>query len=259
MCVCDLLKHAQHPVIGRWLAKRGRRDDVVIVTKVGMWDRHPGLGANNIRAAAEDSLRRLGIAYIDLYYAHRDDESTPLKETLGAFDALVRAGKVRYVGASNYSAPRLRQALQISQREGLASYVALQTHYNLMERDYESQLAGVAAEHKLAVLAYFALAMGFLTGKYRAGTRVDSARAQRASAYLDERGERPWHSSCTFVEPKGARRAAIVTRSVMAGSGTFTLATPFIAEDSPPDSSEDHTCPEPTAAPSAGKPTKCRT
>ena len=177
-------------VIGRWLAKRGRRDDVVIATKVGMWDRHPGLGANNIRAAAEDSLRRLGIDYIDLYYAHRDDESTPLTETLGAFDALVRAGRVRYVGASNYSAPRLRQALQISQRENLAGYVALQTHYNLMERDYESQLAGVAAEHKLAVLPYFALAMGFLTGKYRAGTRVDSARAQRASAYLDERGER---------------------------------------------------------------------
>lgn len=177
-------------VIGRWLAKRGRRDDVVIATKVGMWDRHPGLGASNIRAAAEDSLRRLSIDYIDLYYAHRDDESTPLTETLGAFDALVRAGKVRYVGVSNYSAPRLRQALQISQREGLAGYVALQTHYNLMERDYESQLAGVAAEHKLAVLPYFALAMGFLTGKYRAGARVDSARAQRASAYLDERGER---------------------------------------------------------------------
>ncbi|MDQ3763950.1 MAG: aldo/keto reductase [Actinomycetota bacterium] len=177
-------------IIGRWLAKRGRRDDVVIATKVGLWDRWPGLGAKNIRAAAEDSLRRLGIDHIDLYYAHRDDESIPLEETLGAFDALVRGGKVRYIGASNYSAPRLRQALQTSQREGLARYMALQTHYNLMERDYESKLSGVAAEHKLAVLPYFALAMGFLTGKYRAGTRVDSARAERASAYLDERGER---------------------------------------------------------------------
>jgi len=177
-------------IIGRWLAKRGRRDDVVIATKVGLWDRRPGLSANNIRAAAEDSLRRLGRDYIDLYYAHRDDQSTPLEETLGALDALVREGKVRYIGASNYSAPRLRQALQTSQRESLAHYVALQTQYNLMERDYESQLAGVAAEHKLAVLPYFALAMGFLTGKYRAGARVDSARAQRASAYLDERGER---------------------------------------------------------------------
>lgn len=97
---------------------------------------------------------------------------------------------MRYIAASNYSAPRLRQALQVSQREGVARYVALQTHYNLMERDYESELAGVAAEHKLAVLPYFALAMGFLTGKYRAGTQVDSVRAQRASAYLDERGER---------------------------------------------------------------------
>ena len=177
-------------IIGRWLAKRGRRDKVVIATKVGMWDKRPGLGADNIRAAAEDSLRRLGSDYIDLYYAHRDDESTPLEETLGAFDALVRGGKVRYIAASNYSCPRLRQALQMSQREGLAPYVALQTQYNLMERDYESQLAGVAAEHKLAVLPYFALAMGFLTGKYRAGIRVSSVRAQRASAYLDPRGER---------------------------------------------------------------------
>jgi aryl-alcohol dehydrogenase-like predicted oxidoreductase len=177
-------------ILGRWLAKRGRRDDMVIATKVGSWDRRPGLGAKNIRAAAEDSLRRLGIDHIDLYYAHRDDESAPLEETLGAFDALVRQGKVCYIAASNYSAPRLRQALQTSQREGLARYVALQTHYNLMERDYESELAGVAAEHKLAVLPYFALAMGFLTGKYRAGTRLDSVRAERASAYLDERGER---------------------------------------------------------------------
>jgi aryl-alcohol dehydrogenase-like predicted oxidoreductase len=177
-------------IIGRWLAKRGQRDKVVIATKVGMWDKRPGLGADNIRAAAEDSLRRLGSDYIDLYYAHRDDESTPLEETLGAFDALVRGGKVRYIAASNYSCPRLREALQTSQREGLAPYVALQTQYNLMERDYESQLAGVAAEHKLAVLPYFALAMGFLTGKYRAGIQVSSVRAQRASAYLDERGER---------------------------------------------------------------------
>ena len=177
-------------IIGRWLAKRGRRDDMVIATKVGSWDQRPGLGADNIRAAAEDSLRRLGTDHIDVYYAHQDDEFTPLEETLGAFDALVRAGKVRYIAASNYSAPRLRQALQSSQREGLARYVALQTHYNLMERDYEADLAGVAAEHELAVLPYFALAMGFLTGKYRAGRRVDSVRAGRASAYLDERGQR---------------------------------------------------------------------
>jgi aryl-alcohol dehydrogenase-like predicted oxidoreductase len=150
-------------IIGRRLAKRGRRDKVMIATKVGLWDKRSGLGADNVRAAAEDSLRRLGTDYIDLYYAHRDDESRPLEETLRAFDALVRGGKVRYIGASNYGGPRLRQALQTSQREGLARYVALQTQYNLMERDYESQLAGVAAEHKLAVLTYFALAMGFLT------------------------------------------------------------------------------------------------
>lgn len=178
-------------IIGNWLARRGRRDDMVIATKVGSWDRHPGLSAKNIREAAEDSLRRLRTDYIDLYYAHRDFTDVPLEETLSAFDELVRAGKVRYIGASNYTAERLAQALAVSDREGFARYVALQPHYNLMERDYERELAPLVEKEGLSTLPYFGLARGFLTGKYRSReVSTDSPRAEGALAYLNERGER---------------------------------------------------------------------
>ncbi len=177
-------------VLGEWLRARGNRDQLVIATKVGSWQQRPGLSAPNIRAAAEDSLRRLGVGHIDLYYAHRDDESTPLEETLTAFDDLARAGKIRHIAASNYSAPRLAEALEVSDREGLARYEVLQPHYNLVEREqYETELAGLAAREKLAVLPYYGLAKGFLTGKYRPGDdSSDSPRADRARVYLDERG-----------------------------------------------------------------------
>ncbi|MGK3200234.1 aldo/keto reductase [Amycolatopsis sp. MEPSY49] len=178
-------------ILGNWLAARGNRDDVVVATKVGMWDGRPGLSAKNIQAAAEDSLRRLQTDHIDLYYAHRDDPDTPLEETLTAFDALVRAGKVRHLGASNYSADRLAEALSISDRNGLARFAVLQPHYNLVERDYERDLAPLVEREGLAALPYFALAKGFLTGKYRTkGTESDSPRAARAESYLDGDGER---------------------------------------------------------------------
>ncbi|WP_020669341.1 aldo/keto reductase [Amycolatopsis nigrescens] len=178
-------------IIGNWLASRGRRDDTVVATKVGMWGKRPGLSAKNIKEAAEDSLRRLRTDHIDLYYAHRDDPDTPLEETLGAFDELVRAGKVRYIAASNYTADRLAEALSISDSAGLARYAALQPHYNLVERDYERELAPLAEREGLGTLPYFALAKGFLTGKYRSADGAgDSPRADGALAYLDERGER---------------------------------------------------------------------
>src|SRR6202021_904200 len=127
--------------------------------------------AETIRAAAENSLKRLGTEYIDLYYAHADDEKTSLEETLGAFDALVRAGKVRYIAASNYSAPRLAEALAVSDREGFARYSALQNLYNLVERrDYEAELVPVLEKEAIPSLPYYILARGFLAGKYRAGT-----------------------------------------------------------------------------------------
>lgn len=178
-------------IIGRWMAARGTRRKMIIATKVGSAPGVKGLRAATIRAAAEASLKRLGVDRIDLYYAHVDDPETPLDETLRAFDALISDGKVRYVAASNYSAARLSDALAISVREGLARYVALQTHYNLAHRhDYEGDLQRTCLQQELACLPYFALARGFLTGKYRPGTHVDSPRAAGAQAYLTERGLR---------------------------------------------------------------------
>ena len=176
-------------ILGRWITSRGRRDQTIIATKVGKHPQFEGLAAKTIRAAAENSLKRLDTEYIDLYYAHADDEKTPLEETLGAFDALVREGKVRYIAASNYTAPRLAEALVVSDREGLARYVALQQHYNLMERrEYEGELAELVEREQLSSIPYFALASGFLTGKYRPGAKIQSQRAQSASAYLNEKG-----------------------------------------------------------------------
>jgi aryl-alcohol dehydrogenase-like predicted oxidoreductase len=176
-------------VIGEWMAARGNRDEVVVATKVGSWPRRKGLSAKNIDEAVDDSLRRLRTDRIDLYYAHRDDPDTAQEETADAFDALVRAGKVRAIGASNFTAERLRSALEISARDGLASYVALQPHYNLVEREeYENALAPLVAGEGLGCMPYYALAKGFLTGKYRPDTQVESERAEGALAYLDDRG-----------------------------------------------------------------------
>ena len=150
---------------------------------------------------------------IDLYYAHYDDGSTPLEETLRAFDELVQAGKVRHVAASNYSPERLTEALETSERLGLARYVALQPHYNLMERPaYEDGLRDVAAAHDLGVLPYFALAKGFLTGKYRPGEQVDSPRAEGASAYVGERGDRVLTALRRVADAHGVTVAAVALR-----------------------------------------------
>jgi aryl-alcohol dehydrogenase-like predicted oxidoreductase len=178
---------ASETILGEWLAARGNRDAIVVATKVG-YDHD--LSPQRIRSSAEASLRRLGTDRIDLYYAHTDDPDTPQEDVLAAFDALVREGKVRAIGASNFSAERLASALAISEREGLARYVAVQPHYNLVERDeYEGGLAALCEREGLGCLPYFALAKGFLTGKYRpGGETVESARAARAGAYLDERG-----------------------------------------------------------------------
>ncbi|WP_410637477.1 aldo/keto reductase [Amycolatopsis sp. lyj-346] len=197
-------------IIGNWLTARGRRDDVVVATKVGMWDGRPGLSAKNIQAAAEDSLRRLQTDHIDLYYAHRDDPDTPLEETLEAFDALVRAGKVRYLGASNYPAGRLADALSISDRNGFARFAVLQPHYNLVERDYERDLAPLVEREGLATLPYFALAKGFLTGKYRTKDEPgDSPRAARAVSYLDADGERVLAALDRVAEAHGVSVATV--------------------------------------------------
>ncbi|MDP9259685.1 MAG: aldo/keto reductase [Actinomycetota bacterium] len=177
-------------MIGRWMASRGNRDDLVIATKVGKMPGLAGLAPATIRRAAEGSLTRLGTDRIDLYYAHLDDEDTPLEDTLAAFGQLIDEGKVRHIAASNYGAPRLAEALAVARANGLPSYVAVQPHYNLVHRgDYEGELADLCAREGLSCVPYFALASGFLTGKYRiGGADTGSPRVGGARAYLDDRG-----------------------------------------------------------------------
>jgi aryl-alcohol dehydrogenase-like predicted oxidoreductase len=179
-------------ILGKWMATGNKRSNVILATKVGidMGDGKKGLKAAYIQQAVEDSLRRLQTDYIDLYQAHKDDEETPLEETLSAFDKLVQQGKVLHIGASNYSGARLAKALKTSKDNGLMSYISLQPHYNLVEREqFETDLLPVVQEHGLGVIPYYSLAAGFLTGKYR--TKEDAEgkiRAVTVKKYLNDWG-----------------------------------------------------------------------
>lgn len=178
-------------ILGNWMKKHGNRDSMIVATKVAKYSKRPGLSAKNIVAACNDSLRRLQTDHIDLYYAHEDDASTPLGETLEAFTKLIQDGKVRYIAASQYSAKRLDEALQISKENGFASYVALQAEYNLMERKgIEGEVAEVIIAHGISVLPFFGLARGFLSGKYKPGVTVESVRATGVVSYQNEKGWR---------------------------------------------------------------------
>ena len=195
-------------VIGEWLARRGRRDDVLIATKVGF---DGGLGAANIARAIDGSLRRLGTDYVDLYYAHRDDPDVPLEETLEAFERLVQAGKVRALGASQISAERLEQALDMAAANGWTGYSVLQTWYSLVERPrYEDSLQDVVARHGLGMCAFYALANGYLTGKYR--SRADlgkSVRGDRVEDYLEGNGPRILAALDAVAAETGATAAQV--------------------------------------------------
>ena len=182
-------------IIGKWLKASGRREQVILATKVGMdmGNGKVGLKPAYIRAAVEESLRRLQTDRIDLYQAHQDDESTPLEETLEAFAALVKQGKVRVIGASNYSAPRLKEALDTSKRLGLPRYESLQPLYNLYDRAaFEKELAPLCRDNGIGVINFYALAAGFLTGKYRKPDDADKSPRGKGSVdkYLNERGLR---------------------------------------------------------------------
>lgn len=179
-------------IIGDWMARRGNRDRIVLATKVSAHPDAPGLSPDSVRRGAEASLRRLQTGHIDLYYAHFDDPDTPLEDTMAAFGALVDEGKVRHLAASNYSPERLQQALKAADAVGAPRFVALQQHYNLVERDeYEGAKADLVAREGLASVPYAALASGFLTGKYRDPDATgDSPRAGKAVRYLDHRGRR---------------------------------------------------------------------
>jgi len=210
-------------LLGEWLRRRGRRDDVLIATKVGMLAGEGGekLEPARIAAAAEASLRRLGTDYIDLYYAHQDDERTPIADSLAAFDRLVQAGKVRAVGASNYSAERLSQALEVAAQEGLTPYSVLQPHYNLVERPaFEGPLQQLCVQQGLGVLPYFGLALGFLTGKYRSPEdEAKSVRGDRAIKYLDDKGRRVLAALDQVAAETGATQAQVALAWLAAQPG----------------------------------------
>ena len=165
-------------VIGSWMKSRGNRADMVIATKVSKLDRRPGLSAQNIIAACEESLDRLQTDYIDLYYSHSDDETVSLEETLGAYAQLIAEGKVRYIAASNFTPARVRESIKFSEDNNLPSYIAVQDLYNLVDRTtYEAEMAATVAELGISNIPFYGIARGFLTGKYRPGvTEVDSMR-----------------------------------------------------------------------------------
>ncbi|OON39685.1 alcohol dehydrogenase [Izhakiella australiensis] len=182
-------------IIGNWLKKSGKRDKIILATKVGMdmGEGRTGLSRQHIRRSIDDSLCRLQTDYVDLYQAHRDDRDAPLQETLETFDALIKEGKVRAIGASNYGAERLSEALKVSADHGLARYETLQPEYNLYDRkDYEGGLENVAKNNGLAVINYYSLASGFLSGKYR--KPEDASKSKRGQGvvekYLNPRGLR---------------------------------------------------------------------
>ena len=176
-------------IIGNWMKKRGNRSQMIIATKVGKLDTKPGLSPSNIISACEDSLKRLGSDYIDIYYSHQDDLDTPIEQSLGAYDSLIKSGKVRYIAASNFTPERLQESLDISKELNLASYIASQDQYNLMERTYENSLMPTLKSNGLSQIPFYGLARGFLTGKYRKGKTVESIRANGvATNYANDRG-----------------------------------------------------------------------
>lgn len=172
-------------IIGEWLTRRGARDRVQIATKVFMLEDRPGLSAANVRGAIDDSLRRLQTDYVDLYYAHRDDPNVEQSEYVAVFDELIRLGKVRAVGASQFRAERLSSAVEFARANDLTPFTVCQDHYNLVERDYETELRDTVAALGLVEVPFYSLARGFLSGKYRPGATVDSVRAEGASEYLN--------------------------------------------------------------------------
>lgn len=206
-------------IIGKWLKRSGKRDKVLVATKVGKWARYPGLSPTNIHEAVDDSLRRLQTDYIDLYQSHTDDPKVPLEETLRAFDDLVKSGKVRVIGASNYDATRLADAQSISAAKGLARYESLQPEYNLMDRrGFEEALQPVCEKEQIGVISYYSLASGFLSGKYRSEADLDKSKARGAKVknYLNPRGLRVLDALDTVAKHHGATPAQVSLAWVMA-------------------------------------------
>jgi len=216
-------------IIGNWLAKRGGRHKVVIATKLGveMGPGEGGLSRNYMMRAVERSLARLRTDYIDLYQAHRDDADTPMEETLSAFDELIQAGKVRAIGASNFKADRLREALRISTAKGLPRYESLQPWYNLYDRaDFEAELAELCRRENIGVIPYFSLASGFLTGKYRSEKDLQGrARSYRVKDMMNERGFRILKALDTVAAQTHATPAQVSLAWLLAHGVTAPIAS----------------------------------
>ena len=204
-------------VIGRWLKRRGRRDDVLLCTKVGMWEKRKGLSRANILEACEDSLRRLQVDAIDVYWLHRDDEQTRPDEYLGALDTLVSQGKVRAVGASNFGVPRFEAALRVGKRKGLVRFAAQQPEYSLLNREIEQGLLPLCAREGIAVMPYYPLASGFLTGKYRTSAdKTKSVRGRGAVKHLEGKGKPVLAALDAVAALHGATCAQIALAWIMA-------------------------------------------
>ena len=212
-------------IIGDWMAKRGNRQKMIIATKVSKLDTRPGLKAANIKAACDESLKRLKSDYIDLYYAHQDDLDTPIEESLGAFDELIKAGKVRYIAASNFTPERLQESLDISKANGLSSYIASQDQYNLLDREYEKGLMPTIEKNNLSQIPFYGLARGFLTGKYRPGVSVESVRASGvATNYANERG---WNLLSKLDQIAKEKKTTVTAISLAWLRAQPTVATPI--------------------------------
>ena len=176
-------------IIGNWMAKNGNRNEMVVATKVAKLPTRPGLHPDNIIAACNDSLKRLQSDHIDIYYAHHDDPTIPLEDVLGAFAQLIAEGKVRYIAASQYTGARLQEALDISAKHNLPSYIALQDQYNLVARNpFESEQQPVLAANNISAIPFYGLARGFLSGKYREGKIVESVRAEGVKEFATPKG-----------------------------------------------------------------------
>jgi len=214
--------HDSEAIIGEWMKSKGNRDQMVIATKVSKLSTRPGLSAANIKAAVDESLAALQTDYIDIYYAHSDDETVPLTETLQAFTDLINAGKVRYIAASNYTGARLQEALDLSAANGLAKYTGLQNLYNLLDRnEYESDVAAVVEKNGLWGAPFYGLAKGFLSGKYAPGVKIEGS-ARDTTVYQNDRGWAVIDALRDIAKSHGASVSAVSLAWLRAQTGVTT-------------------------------------
>lgn len=230
-------------IIGKWLKSRGNRQDMVVATKVGSETQEHGydISKKHILKSADDSLRRLGVDHIDLYYTHFDDKVTPVEETLSAYDELIKAGKVRYIAASNLSPTRLIESFDAAEKNGLPKYVALQPHYNLVERSgFEADYAPLVEKYGLSVFPYWSLAAGFLTGKYRTEADFDNTtRGGGIKKYFDNKGKAVLKALDSIADKNGVQQATValawllakplITAPIVSATSASQLETLFAA------------------------------